>query len=299
MSVAEEGDLVLVRQVHLAEQDGRARATGHERAQAAQELVRGGQLRVVRTSVDLDQVRHGVDPEPVEPELHPEPDHLRYLVADGRVLHVEVGLMGVEPVLVVLPGAVVQGPDRVLLVREDDLVLGVGGRLRPPDVVVAVGVVLAGPRRAEPRVGLRGVVDHEVGDHTHPAILCGPDQLDEVAEGAEALVDAVVVGDVVPVVPVRGGVERHQPQARHAEVGEVVDLLGEPAEVPDAVGVRVPVGLDVQAVDHRVLPPQVGGLGDPHRVGTATAARRSRRAGRRRSALSVTNGSCSWLTWCR
>ena len=70
-----------------------------------------------------------------------------------------------------------------------------------------------------------GVVDHEVGDHPDAAVARGAHELDEVAERAEPRVDGVVVGDVVAVVAVGRGVERHQPEAGDAEPGEVVDAL--------------------------------------------------------------------------
>src|SRR3712207_8746176 len=54
-----------------------------------------------------------------------------------------------------------------------------------------------------------------------------------------------------------GGVERHQPDAGDPQPVQVVDLLDQPAEVAAAVTVAVGVGLDVQAVDDGVLPPQV------------------------------------------
>ena len=62
-------------------------------------------------------------------------------------------------------------------------------------------------------------------------------ELDEVAEGPEAGIDAEEVGDVVAVVLAGGGVEGHQPQARHAEVGEVLDAVGHTADVAGAVAV--------------------------------------------------------------
>ena len=92
----------------------------------------------------------------------------------------------------------------------------------------------------------------------------GADELDEVAERAQPRVDAVEVGDVVAVVAVGRRVEGHQPDAGDAEPAQVVDLLGEAAEVAAPVAVAVDVGLDVQAVDDGVLPPQVGGLGQSH-----------------------------------
>ena len=69
--------------------------------------------------------------------------------------------------------------------------------------------------------------------------------------------DAVVVGDVVAVVLVRRGIERLQPEAGDAEPGKVVELARQPAEITDAVAVAVEILLDVEAVDDRVLVPEV------------------------------------------
>src|SRR3712207_9431504 len=64
-------------------------------------------------------------------------------------------------------------------------------------------------------------VDDQVGDDAHAAVGGGADHLDQVAVGAQSRVDAVEVGDVVAVVALDGRIEGHQPQAGHAEVGEV------------------------------------------------------------------------------
>ena len=115
-----------------------------------------------------------------------------------------------------------------------------------------------------------------------PAVVGGPDELDEVAVRAEPAVDAVQVGDVVAVVAVGRRVEGHQPQAGDAELGEVVDALGQAGEVADAVAVGVQVGLDVQAVDDGVLPPQVAACSRPAPRLRPPLERRAGRARRRR-----------------
>jgi hypothetical protein len=58
-----------------------------------------------------------------------------------------------------------------------------------------------------------GVVDDQVDHQPDAAVLVLVDQLDEVAEGPQPRVHAVVVGRVVAVVPARGGVDRVEPQA--------------------------------------------------------------------------------------
>ena len=89
------------RQVDLAQQDRLAVAAAEEAAQVAQQLVRVDH-RAARHPHRLEHERDGVDAEAAEALLEPEPDDLRDLVADLRVGHVEVGLVGVEAVEVVL-----------------------------------------------------------------------------------------------------------------------------------------------------------------------------------------------------
>ena len=102
---------------------------------------------------------------------------------------------------------------------------------RAPHVVVAVGVVRAAAGGLEPRVRVRRVVHDEVDDDPDAGRPCRAHELDEVAEGPQTGVDTEEVGDVVAVVLAGGRVEGHQPQARHAEVGEVLDALGHAADV--------------------------------------------------------------------
>ena len=111
---------------------------------------------------------------------------------------------------------------------------------------------------------VRGVVHHEIDDHAQPAIAGGPHELHEVAEGAVIGVDIVEVADVVAVVAVRRGVERHQPETGDAEPGEVIDPAGEPGEVADAVAIAVEECFDIEAIDDRVFPPEIAGRLDLH-----------------------------------
>ena len=160
--------------------------------------------------------------------------------------------------VVALRGAVV-GPGALLLVREGDTGLVVDRLGLGPAVPVAVRRLRVAACVVEPRVLVGGVVEHQVDEDADAAVGCCPYQLDEVADRAEPRVDAVEVGDVVAVVAARRGVERQQPQAGHAQAGQVVDPLGQPLQVADAVAVAVGERLDVDAVDDGVLPPQVTG----------------------------------------
>ena len=102
-----------------------------------------------------------------------------------------------------------------------------------------------------------GVIHDEVGDHAYSALARRPHHVEQVAVRAETRVHPVEVGDVVAVVALAGRHERHQPQAVDPEPGQVVDPLAQPGQVAAAVPVVVEEGLDVEAVDDGVLPPDV------------------------------------------
>ena len=78
-------------------------------------------------------------------------------------------------------------------------------------------------RLLEPGMLVRGVVDDEVDEHADAALLGAVGELDEVAERAVARIDAVVVGDVVAVVAMGRGLERHQPDGGDAEAVQVIE----------------------------------------------------------------------------
>ena len=132
---------------------------------------------------------------------------------------------------------------------------GVGWLLLAPDVPVPEGGGRVAAGRDEPGVLVGGVVDHEVQNDSNAAFLGLPGQLREVAEVAQPRIHAVVVADVVPVVLPRAGVDGAEPQAAHAEPGEVVQPADQPPQVTDPVTVRVLVGRDLEAVDDSLLVP--------------------------------------------
>ena len=106
-----------------------------------------------------------------------------------------------------------------------------------------------------------GVVDHEVHDQLHPALVQPGDQLVELLERAEQRVDVLVVADVVAVVGHRRPVDRAQPDDVDAEPLEVVEVVDDAAEVADAVAVAVGEAARVDLVDDGGLPPVTCGHG--------------------------------------
>jgi hypothetical protein len=160
-------------------------------------------------------------------------------------------------------GAQVRGQRDVPAPVRDHLVR----RVQPLDRRVAQcrQLVPAGAGGGEPRVAGRGVVDDQVGDDPDAAPVRLRDQLVHVGQRAEARVDGGVVGDVVPVVTHRRGVERGHPQQVDAEPAQVVQPRGQAGQVAPAVAVRVGERRQVHLVADG-LPPPVGCHDTPHRT---------------------------------
>jgi hypothetical protein len=202
------------------------------------------------------EVRHSVQAEAVETEVEPEAQHVEHVPLHFRVVVVQVRLVREETVPVVLPAHRVPRPVRRLGVEEDD------ARLAPTCVVVAPHVEVAvlagriGAARLKPCVVGARVVHDQVGDHADAALMRLVDELAEVVHRSVVGVDLVEVGDVVAAVAQGRRVERQQPDAVDAEPLEVVELVGEPAEVAGPVVVPVEERAQVDFVEDSRLEPQ-------------------------------------------
>ena len=204
-----------------------------------------------------DHERHGVHAEAGDAELDPEPHDLEDLGLHMRVRSVEVGLEIVEAMEVPGAGFLVARPGRFLHAGKHHAGVGVGRPLVGPDIPVAIGRILVAPRLAKPGMLVRGVVDDEIDDDADAALLAAMGEFDEVAERAVARIDAVIVRDVVAVVPAGRRLERHQPDRGDAEPVQIVQPPQQALEIADAVAVGIHIGADGQAIDHAVLVPEV------------------------------------------
>ncbi len=164
-----------------------------------QEGVCLGQVLAVG-ALALEQIGHSVQPEPVDPKIEPEPQHVDHRFLHGRVVVVQVRLMREEAVPVELLAHRVEGPVRLFGVDEDDARIGVLLAGVAPDVEVAVWAVGVLPRFLKPGVGIRRVVHHEIGDDPDAPLVRRIEQRDEVLDGAEFGQHFVEVADVVTAV---------------------------------------------------------------------------------------------------
>jgi hypothetical protein len=97
---------------------GRGTLVDH-RSQRARKAWVFGQVLAVGALL-LEEVGHGVEAEAVDAQVHPEPHDVDHRVVHGRVLVVEVGLVGEEPVPVELRRTGSKVQLEVLGVDEDD-----------------------------------------------------------------------------------------------------------------------------------------------------------------------------------
>ena len=205
--------------------------------------------------------------------LEPEPHDLEDLGLNLGIRGVEVRLEIIEAVEVPSLRLLVVRPRRFLHAGKHHAGIGLARLLVGPDVPVAERRVRIAPRRLEPGMLVRRVVDHEIDDHPDAALLGRVGELDEIAERAVGGVDAVVIADVIAVVLAGRGLERHQPNGGDAEPVQVIQAAYQPLEVADPVPIGIHVGADRQAVNHRILVPEV-----IDHLGNGTASARPARA---------------------
>ena len=168
----------------------------------------------------------GSDGPVVKAFLADHADHVHAKAVDALVAppghHIEDGVpdLGIGPVEV-----------RLLLGEEVQVILVAGGVILPggsgeaaapvvgraavdavaPDVIIAVGIVLALGAFHKPAVLVGSVIHHEVHDQFHAARVRFTEQTVEILHRAEFLHDGAVVGDIVPVVMVGRSEERADP----------------------------------------------------------------------------------------
>src|ERR1700730_11645602 len=106
--------------------------------------------------------------------------------------------------------------------------------------------------RLKPGMLVRRVVHDQLSDDPQTSAVSRLDKRLEVFEVAIGWLDIQGVGDVIPVVPLRGVGRRSEPQGFDPEILQVIKFLDQTAEVAYSVVVAVEEGLDVQLIQDRV-----------------------------------------------
>ena len=114
----------------------------------------------------LDEIGNGIEPQTIDAHVEPVSHDVEDGFKNAGIVEVQIGLMRIEAMPIKCLGLIVPGPIRFFGVEKDNWgVLIALVRLRP-DVEIArrrAGLCFAGA--FEPRVLIRGMIDHELGDH--------------------------------------------------------------------------------------------------------------------------------------
>ena len=105
--------------VGLGQQHPPRRVVIERRADFLQNVVGLGEVLVVG-AVALDQIRHRVQPQPIDAEVEPEAHHVQHLLQHPRIVEIQIRLMREKPVPVERLGGLVPGPVGFLGVDKDD-----------------------------------------------------------------------------------------------------------------------------------------------------------------------------------
>ena len=173
-----------------------------------------GQVRDLGDEID------DILPEAVHTHVQPEAHDALDLLPDLGVVHVEIGLFSGKNVQIVLFSLIVVFPCKPL-----ELAVPVVGRKLllpfkarvPPDIVVAVGIVLSLAALDEPGVLVGGVVDHQVEQHLEAQFMGSVQHSFELFQGAVVRMYVLIIGDVVAIIRVGRRVDRAEPDAVHSE----------------------------------------------------------------------------------
>jgi hypothetical protein len=244
------GPLVSLRQEHAV---GEVRVDVF--AQLAEEGVSLGQV-LAAGALAFKEVGHRVEPQPVHTHFEPEVDCGSHSLAHFGAVEIEVRLVGIKAMPVVGLGDRIPGPVRSLEILEDDsCLLVLVGRLAPDVEITRAGSGLGPAGSLEPGVLIRRMVQDQLSDDTQVAAVGLSQECLEVAQRSISPVDVGIIGYVVPVVPQGRGTEGKQPDGRYAQILQVVQLLGKPAEITDPVAIAVVERTHMQLVDDGVLVP--------------------------------------------
>ena len=168
----------------------------------------------IRMGILADTVDAGV--------LDPPDTVLDQVVGDQRIVLVQVGHTAVEPAV---GEEFALGRSRVRIDRRPLVVAGAD------EGVVEIEPV-AGRQVAHPPVAAAAVVEDHVHDDLHAAGVGLVNEVDVLLHGAEARIDVIVVRDGVAVVG--AGVvllDRVEPDGRHAQVVDVVEMVHDTLDV--------------------------------------------------------------------
>ena len=185
----------------------------------------------------LDGVHH-VDAEARDAPVHPKSHGFVHLLPHRRVFPVQVTLPRREGGQVVFAGLFILRPRAAP--KEGHPVVRSTAVLAGPEIIkIAVGRIGVGKRRPEPDMLIGGVVGNEVHQDADAARLCLRNEAVELRKRAIFLVDCIIVGNIIAVIPVGRGINRRKPEKIHPQLMQIIKLGDHAAKIADAIPVPV------------------------------------------------------------
>jgi hypothetical protein len=86
--------------------------------------------------------------------------------------------------------------------------------------------------------------------------VSGVKQLLELSNSVVAGIDGIVVGDVIPIIPLGGRIEGEQPDHRDAELLQVVKRADKPGKISHTVSIGISESLDVYLIYYGIPVPE-------------------------------------------
>ena len=215
-----------------------------------------GEEMVVGQPLFFGDIGDDILTEAIHAHVQPETQDLLDLLADKRVIHVQIGLLDGEEVEIILPAHLVIGPRLALKVGVPvvgQLAVGTG---RPPDVIVGVGFD-APAALLKPLVLITGVVHHQVHQELHAPGMDAVQDLTECLHAAELGGDIHIVGNIVSAVGTGGGIDRGEPDAVTAQGLDVIQFFQHAPEVAHTVAVAVFEATGPDLIKHHILIPTI------------------------------------------
>ena len=186
--------------------------------------------------------------------LRPPVNHVVERTAHLGIFPVQVGLLDGKLMQIILPTLrhplprrAAEGGDHIGRRRAGDAVA--------PDVPVVLRVVPALSGLEEPRMLVRGVVEHHVQHNFDAAPLCLRKQLAHVLQRSEQRVDVAVIRHVIAVVVLRGAENGRKPDHVNAQRLQIIQAGDDARNIADTVAVGIAKAAWINLVNHGFFPP--------------------------------------------
>ncbi len=99
------------------------------------------------------------------------------------------------------------------------------------------------------------VIRDQFDDHANTTVMSDREKVLKSSKRPIPGMNRPVIGNVVTVIPQRRGKERHQPDRIYAQLLHVVELLGQPLKVSNAIAIAVEESPHMNLINDCVLVP--------------------------------------------